>query len=144
MKDDYEDIIDLPRHVSRVRAQMPRKNRAAQFMPFAALTGYEEAICETARLTDRKIELDEDTLMRLDAKFRLLQKHIRERPEVEILLFHPDGRKDGGSYVSISGALRRVDEAAAEMILTDGRRLKMDDVADIQCELFDLLEDHSE
>lgn len=141
MTDDYEDMIDLPHHVSSVRAQMPRINRAAQFMPFAALTGYEEAIRETARLTDGRIELDEDALLRLDAKLRLLQEHASERPEAEFLIFRPDGKKAGGSYISVSGAVRRVDEIAGEVMLADGRRIPLGDILDARCELFAMLED---
>jgi len=141
MREDYEDIIHLPHHVSPTRAQMPRQNRAAQFMPFAAMTGYEEAVRETARLTDRRIELDEDARALLDEKLRLLMEHAPQRPEAEFLVFRPDGRKEGGSYGSMSGPVRRVDEIAGEIILTDGRRIAFEDVLDIRCPLFALLED---
>lgn len=141
MTGDYEDIIDLPHHVSGVRAQMPRMNRAAQFMPFAALTGYEEAVRETARLTEGRIELSEDARALLDAKLRLLQEHSSERPEAEFLVFRPDGRKEGGSYVSVSGAVRRVDEVAAEVMLQGGRRIALGDILDVRCDLFAMLED---
>lgn len=141
MTSEYDDIIDLPHHVSSVRKPMPRANRAAQFMPFAALAGYEAALHETARLTDRKIELHDDLLSILDDKLRFLQVYASEKPEAEFLVFQPDGKKNGGSYVSIRGIMRRVDEEGREVILTNGRRLPLKDILDVSCELFTMLED---
>ena len=137
---NYDDIMDLPHHVSGVHRQMPRANRAAQFMPFAALTGYDDAVQEIARLTDRKIELEEDAQARLNEKMRLLMEHAAERPAAEFLVFRPDGKKAGGCYVQVTGEVRRVDEITGEVTLVDGRRLVMEDVLDVRGEFFALLE----
>ena len=98
----YEDIINLPHHVSPTRPQMPMSDRAAQFAPFAALTGYDAAIKETGRLTDEKIELDEEALTALDMKYQFLMDALDDAPEVTITYFQPDERKAGGKYVSQS------------------------------------------
>ena len=106
----YEDIINLPHHVSKTRPQMSMLDRAAQFSPFAALTGYDAAIKETGRLTDEKIELDEDTKAALDMKQAYLIEMIDEQPEITIIYFLPDARKVGGAYVTVTGNLKRFDE----------------------------------
>ena len=103
----YEDIINLPHHVSPTRPQMPMSDRAAQFAPFAALTGYDAAIKETGRLTDEKIELDEEALTALDMKYQFLMDALDDAPEVTITYFQPDERKAGGKYVSAVGAVRK-------------------------------------
>ena len=96
---DYDDIINLPHHVSTRHPQMSMYDRAAQFSPFAALTGYDDAIQETGRLTEQKIELDEETLEKLDERFQILQEHLGEQPEVRFTYFKPDERKEGGAYL---------------------------------------------
>lgn len=106
----YDDIIDLPRHVSTTRPQMSRENRAAQFSPFAALTGYDAAIRETARLTDEKIELGEGAVADLDMKLGMLADLIDDHPEIAMIYFRPDEKKSGGSYVTVAGALKKIDE----------------------------------
>lgn len=93
----YREIIDLPHHVSKTRPQMPMSDRAAQFAPFAALTGYDAAIKETGRLTDERIELDEEALTALDMKYQLLMDALDDKPEVTITYFQPDERKAGGN-----------------------------------------------
>ena len=98
---------------------MSRMNRAAQFAPFAALTGYEESIEETARLTDRRIELSEYEIEELNAKLNFIQEHIKERPEATITYFQPDGRKEGGSYITVTGKVRRIDEANKVLVFED-------------------------
>lgn len=132
----YEDIINLPHHVSRTRPQMSMLDRAAQFSPFAALTGYDAAIKETGRLTDEKIELDEDTKAALDMKQAYLVEVIDEQPEISITYFLPDTKKSGGEYVTVTGNLKRFDEYERLLILTDGKKIPMDDIADIECDLF--------
>ena len=99
MKDLYENIINLPHHVSKTRPQMPMSDRAAQFAPFAALTGYDSAIKESGRLADEKIELDEEALTALDMKYQLLMDVFDDALEVTITYFQPDERKAGGKYV---------------------------------------------
>lgn len=132
----YEDIINLPHHVSKTRPQMSMADRAAQFSPFAALTGYDAAIKETGRLTDEKIELDEDTKAALDMKQAYLVEVIDEQPEISITYFLPDTKKSGGEYVTVTGNLKRFDEYERLLILTDGKKIPMDDIADIECDLF--------
>ena len=99
----YEDIINLPHHVSKTRPQMSMLDRAAQFSPFAALTGYDAAIKETGRLTDEKIEMDEDRKAALDMKQAYLIEMIDEQPEISVTYFLPDTKKSGGSYVTVTG-----------------------------------------
>ncbi len=132
----YEDIINLPHHVSKTRPQMSMLDRAAQFSPFAALTGYDAAIKETGRLTDEKIELDEDTKAALDMKQAYLIETIDEQPEITIIYFLPDARKVGGAYVTVTGNLKRFDEYERLLILTNGKKIPMDDIADIESDLF--------
>lgn len=132
----YEDIINLPHHVSKTRPQMSMLDRAAQFSPFAALTGYDAAIKETGRLTDEKIELDEDTKATLDMKQAYLIEMIDEQPEITIIYFLPDARKVGGAYVTVTGNLKRFDEYERLLILTNGKKIPMDDIADIESDLF--------
>ena len=140
MKDLYEDIINLPHHVSKTRPQMPMSDRAAQFAPFAALTGYDAAIKETGRLTDDKIELDEEALTALDMKYQLLVDALDDAPEVTITYFQPDERKAGGRYVSATGAVKKVDDFERRITMRDGTRIPMDDVLSIDGELFSSLE----
>ena len=118
----YAGIMNLPHHVSPTRPQMPISDRAAQFSPFAALTGYAGVIRETARLTDRKIELDETMLTALNERYQLLFS------EVEITYFVPDERKSGGAYRTVSGVVKKADEFARRLTLTDGTVIPMEDV----------------
>lgn len=134
--ENYDDIINLPHHVSSTRPQMSMLDRAAQFSPFAALTGYDAAIKETGRLTDEKIELDEDTKAALDMKQSYLIEMIDEQPEITIIYFLPDARKAGGAYVTVTGNLKRFDEYERLLILTNGKKIPMDDIVDIECDLF--------
>lgn len=136
----YEDIINLPHHVSPKRSPMSMQDRAAQFSPFAALTGFEDAIVETGRITDTRIELGDELRELLDRKQRCLQKFIVDRPEITVTYFAPDEKKVGGTYISVSGRLKQVDEYARELVFTDGKKIPLDDVADIQSDcLHDVL-----
>ena len=136
----YEDIINLPHHVSPSRPQMPMSDRAAQFAPFAALTGYDAAIKETGRLTDERIELDVEALSALDMKYQLLMEALDEAPEVTITYFRPDERKAGGKYVSAVGAVKKIDDFERRITMQDGAKIPMDDVLSIEGELFSVLE----
>ena len=136
----YEDIINLPHHVSPTRPQMPMSDRAAQFAPFAALTGYDAAIKETGRLTDEKIELDEEALTALDMKYQFLMDALDDAPEVTITYFQPDERKAGGKYVSAVGVVRKVDDFERRITMQDGAKIPMDDILSIDGELFLSLE----
>lgn len=131
----YDDIINLPHHVSTKRPQMPMSDRAAQFSPFAALTGYDAAIKETARLTDRKIELDEDAKVVLNMKQAYLLEIIDEHPEVTITHFVPDKYKDGGSYITVTKFIKRIDEHNRLIYLTDNSDISMDNIIDIQSDI---------
>jgi len=136
MSGQYDDIIQLPHHVSLARPQMSMQDRAAQFSPFAALTGYDAAVKETARLTDKKIVLDEEALTFLNRKYQILVDRLDERSEVIITYFKPDTRKSGGAYVEIAGAVKKVDDFERIIVMMDGTKLPMDNVLDIEGEIF--------
>lgn len=130
MKQDhrYDDLLDLPHPVSQKHPRMSAHDRAAQFSPFAALTGHSAAMEETARLTDQKLELGEMQLEELNANLLFVQQHIREKPAVQITYFVPDARKSGGEYLSIHGQVRHIDESAQTLILADETRIPLDDI----------------
>lgn len=132
----YKDIIDLPHHVSPIRPQMSMVNRAAQFSPFAALTGYDAAIKETGRLTDERIDLSDDARMVLDRKQQVLLEHLDERPELSITYFSPDERKSGGAYMTITSRVKKIDEYHRLLVLTDGTKISIDEIFDMESELF--------
>ena len=132
MNNRYDEIINLPHHVSKTRPQMPMSDRAAQFAPFAALTGYESAIKETGRLTNERIELDEEALTALNRKYQLLMDTLDDAPEVTIIYFQPDERKAGGQYVSATGTVKKVDTFGRRILLQDGTRIPLDSVYDLR------------
>ena len=132
MNNRYDEIMELPHHVSKTRPQMPLSDRAAQFAPFAALTGYDSAIKETGRLTDERIELDEEALTALDRKYQLLMDALDDAPEVTIIYFRPDERKAGGQYVSATGTVKKVDTFGRRILLQDGTRIPLDSVYDLR------------
>ena len=140
MNRKYNEIMGLPHHVSKTRPQMPMSDRAEQFAPFAALTGYDAAIKETGRLTDERIELDVEVLSALDMKYQLLMEAHDEAPEVTITYFQPDERKAGGKYVSAVGAVKKIDDFERRITMRDGTRIPMDDVLSIDGEMFSSLE----
>ena len=131
MSGKYDDMLDLPHHTSPRHPRMSLRDRAAQFAPFSALTGYDDVIDETARLTDGRIELSEDARALLDVKQRLLQRRIAERPRVTVVRFVADQRKTGGAYRSFTGNLVRMDETSREMVFADGTRIKTSDVIEM-------------
>lgn len=128
----YDDIIDLPHPTSTKHPRMSAIDRAAQFSPFAALTGHDAAIRETARLTDRKIELDEDAKIELDRKLQIIAEHLPERPEVRITYFQADERKAGGSYEKIIGSIKKIDEFQRAVVFADGASIDIDDIIEIE------------
>ena len=132
MNNRYDEIMGLPHHVSKTRPQMPMSDRAAQFAPFAALTGYDSAIKETGRLTDERVELDEEALTALDRKYQLLIEALDDAPEVTIIYFQPDERKAGGQYVSATGTVKKVDTFGRRILLQDGTRIPLDSVYDLR------------
>lgn len=137
---DYEDIINLPHPVSSRHPQMPLLDRAAQFSPFAALTGHEAAIRETERLTEEFVEPDEEQLALLDEKLRLLQESLALEPEVEITYFQPDARKSGGAYHTVRGRVRKIDQYARRLVFADGASLSADQILAIEGEIFRKME----
>lgn len=136
MSGEYEDIIHLPHHVSSKRPPMPMSDRAAQFSPFAALTGYDDAIRETGRLTEQKIQLDEEVLAILDEKFHVLQEHLDEYPEIQFTYFKPDERKEGGTYITASGIVKKIQEYERQLILEDGSVIPIDDILEMESPIF--------
>lgn len=132
MKNGYEDIINLPHYVSPTRPQMPMADRAAQFSPFAALVGYDAAIQESGRLTDAKIQLDEDALDDLNTKFQLLVAHLDDASEVKLTYFKADERKSGGAYHEITGIVQKLDVYRRQVVLKDGTLIPMDDILKIE------------
>lgn len=136
----YDDMIDMPHHVSTKHPQMSLHDRAAQFSPFAALTGYDDAIAETARLTDCRIELSETDLDRLNLKWQLVMEHISERPAVTITYFVPDSKKEGGKYVSVSGCVKKIDEYEQTVTMTDGKKISLPEVIRLDGVLFNEIE----
>ena len=136
MKDQYDDIINLPHHVSKTRPQMSMLDRAAQLSPFAALTGYDAAIKETGRLTDEKVNLSEEEKEALDRKQQILLEKLADHPALTVIFFVPDEKKSGGAYVTKRGKLKKIDEFERLMQLADGTKIPLDDVAEIESELF--------
>ncbi len=136
MADNYNDIINNPHHTSKTRKRMSQTNRAAQFAPFAALTGYDASIHEAARLTENQIELDDKTKEILNMKLNFLKNHIKDRPYVTITYFVPDPQKDGGAYVDYSGNIRVIDEIKQTIIFTDRTTIAINVICDVQGEFF--------
>lgn len=132
----YDDMIDLPHHVSTKHPQMSLYERAAQFSAFKALTGYEDCVTEAARLTGERIDLDDASMSLLNGKVQILQDSIKSRPNITITYFVPDKKKTGGEYVTASGSIKRIDEVERVIIFSDGKVIQIDDVIDIQSELF--------
>lgn len=136
MNNRYDEIINLPHHVSKTRPQMPMSDRAAQFAPFAALTGYDSVIKETGRLTGERIELDEEALNDLNMRYQLLVDALDEEPEVEITYFKPDERKSGGEYVTVTGTVKKVDDFERLITMQNGTKIPMDDVLAVNWDFF--------
>ena len=128
---DYDDIINLPHHQSKNHPHMSMHDRAAQFAPFAALTGYDDAIKEARRLTDSKPELDENQLEELDQKLADLMTRIEEHPEVTITYFEPDDNKDGGEYIAYDGRLSKIDYVRKALIFEDNKTISLSDILKI-------------
>lgn len=132
----YLDMIIMEYHGTRSRTPMGMIERAAQFSPFAALTGYDSAIKETARLTDERIELDEAEKAVLDEKIRILQNRLVDKPEIEFVYFQPDERKLGGSYISVVGIVKKFDLSLGVVILEDGGTISTRDILEIKGTIF--------
>ena len=132
MIEDYSDIINLPHHVSHNHPQMPMEARAAQFAPFAALTGYDAVIHETARLTDKQVELEEYDNDRLNRIFSELMDSLEKHPMVTVSYFKPDEHKAGGAYMTVSGKLKKIDTYEQIMKMEDGTVIPIGSIMDLQ------------
>ena len=132
----YADILYLPHHRSAVRPGMSIHDRAAQFAPFAALTGHDAAIRETARLTDSAIELDESQRSVLNDKLLILSQNLKEQPEITITFFLSDERKDGGSYHRLTGSIKKLDPFGGKLIFSDGTEIPFSQITDLDSPLF--------
>jgi len=128
----YDNIIHLPHKQSSKRAHMSSLDRAAQFAPFAALTGYGSKIAETARCTDRRIELSEEELSELNARITLLRENLDDRPEICITFFVSDDKKDGGAYMETNGIVKKIDDYKRLIEMESGDIIPMDDIYSIE------------
>lgn len=133
MSDTYDDILYLPHPTSRTHPRMSRQDRAAQFSPFAALTGYEDTVKETARLTEERPILTEDEMAELDTRLRLA---MELGAEVTVTWFRPDSRKSGGSYVTATGRIRKADEIQRILTMENGTRIPVDEVTAVDSSIF--------
>ena len=127
----YEKIIGLPHHVSERHPRLGKDSYAAQFSPFAALSGYEQIISETVRTTNERPQLDDDAKLRLSNKLKVVMDHIDEKPLITLSYFVPDKRKAGGECVTLDGVIKKLDVYERIIFMTDGRRIPADDLYDI-------------
>lgn len=132
----YDDIINLPHHQSQTRVHMSLYDRAAQFSPFSALTGYDDAVKESARLTDQKHELSDEAISQLNAKLMFIKEQIKNQPEITVTYFVPDEKKDGGTYITKKSAVKRIDDFQRVIILKNNAKIPFDDISDIESEIF--------
>ncbi len=137
MKNSYDDIINLPHHVSKTRPQMPVIDRAAQFAPFAALSGYESAIKEASRQTCERMEIDDYVKDILSYKLQIISERIKEHPEISITYFQPDAKKDGGSYQTAGGMVSKIDIEERIVTMTDGVVIPIDEIIRIEGTIFE-------
>lgn len=133
--DNYEDIINLPHHTSKKHPRMSLGARSAQFAPFAALTGYDEVLIETARLTNERIEIDDTIKVIIDSKLQIIKEHIKEMPVITFMYFVPDTKKDGGKYVTIMGNVKKIDEYRNVLVLENKTEIPIDEIIDINGEI---------
>lgn len=136
MNGPYDDIIHLPHPVSKKHPPMSAIDRAAQFSPFAALTGYDAAVKETARLTDARLELDEYEIAALNDRLQVISARLAERPKVSITYFLPDSKKAGGAYVTVTGWVKKINANERAAIMEDGIRIPIEDIIEIKGDIF--------
>ena len=135
-EDNYEDIINLPHHVSRVHPQMSKEARAAQFAPFAALTGHASAIREATRLTDKRMEIDEGQKALLNDKIQIIAERIKEKLEVTFTYFLYDNKKEGGKYVNTTGIVKKIDITSGYIMLVNKTKIPINEIININSKLF--------
>ena len=131
----YDDIINLPHYESKKYPRMSNEARAAQFAPFAALTGYDDVIKETARLTSEKIEINEELKAILDSKLQIIHDKISSKPEITFTYFISDPQKDGGSYVTVIGKVIKIDEFSQKVILENRIEINISEIIEIKGEI---------
>lgn len=139
----YDDIINLPHHVSTTHPHMTVIDRAAQFSPFAALTGFDAAIKETARLADKRVELDEYIKDALNDRLQIIADRIKEHPEITITYFQPDAKKSGGAYVTAIGTAKKIDEYERVVTMANGTVIPIDEIISIDGQIFETMVFHS-
>lgn len=140
MTNPYDDMINLPHHTSTSRPRMSAHDRAAQFSPFAALTGYDSAITETARLTDTRIELDENSKADLNERLCVIQEKLDEQIVVSITYFQTDNKKSGGAYITATECVKKIDAYQRTVVMQNDTIIPIEDIFEIQGELFGALE----
>lgn len=131
MNNNYDNIINLPHHISSKHPKMSLEARAAQFAPFSALTGYEDEVKETARLTYDRIELDDEVKNILNYKIQMIIKQLSERPTVSFTYFVPDTRKEGGKYITVIGNVRKIDKYKQIIVLEDKTEIPIKEIIDM-------------
>lgn len=132
----YEDIVNLPRHISKVHPQATMADRAARFSPFAAISGYEDMVKEAARVTEERIDITDATKELLNEKLNMIIEFVDEAPEVTITYFEPDKKKDGGAYISITGTVKRIDEYERIVLMSDDKKIRIEEIYTIESDLF--------
>lgn len=140
MTESYDDIINLPHHVSATHPHMSMLDRAAQFSPFAALSGYDDAVKETARLTDEKVELDDSAKDALNERLLIIQRQLYDQPQISITYFKPDDKKAGGAYIVETGDIKKIDEYERIVVMKSGTAIPIDHIIKIDSELFNSID----
>lgn len=135
MNKNYDDIINLPHHVSKTRPRMSLEQRSAQFAPFSALTGYKDEIIETGRLTTDRIDLDEERKQILDRKLKAIIENISIQPLIRLTYFVPDNKKDGGAYVTTTGKVKKIDTYKNIIVLADKLEIQINNIIDIDTDM---------
>lgn len=143
MTKTYDDIINLPHHVSMKRPRITAIDRAAQFSPFAALTGHDSAIKETARLTDERVKLDEYVKDALSDRLQIIADRIKEHPQIAITYFQPDAKKNGGAYITAVSSAKKIDEYERVVVMTNGTAIPIDEIISIDGQIFESMVFHS-
>ena len=132
----YEDIVNIPRHISKVHPQATMADRAARFSPFAAISGYEDMVKEAARVTEERIDITDATKELLNEKLNMIIEFLDEAPVVTIIYFEPDKKKDGGAYISITGTVKRIDEYERIVLMSDDKKIRIEEIYAIESDLF--------
>ena len=137
---NYDDIINMEHHKSKKHPPMSLYARSAQFAPFAALTGYEEAVTETAREVGERIDIDDELRNILDSKIQMLSEQIKKKHEIIFTYFVPDLTKDGGKYINVTGIIKKIDTIKQLIILEDKTEIPINEIIDISGEIFKVFE----